>query len=163
MMLLVSLAVKSGLASYIIADNGCEQYKKTYRIKDNDILSSPYLCLIDVFKSALRYVKSYVDEHRDVTQVVIESSNQIFMKWLKQGYSCADYQSAFSEVMLSLDDIALSYSVSVNKRPFATVYLAEKYIKKPRVINFDFVNETDENGVQIADEFSDTGIKVEDD
>lgn len=141
-MLMLSFAFKSGLASYLLTDEGVEKHKCTYRLEKDKC--QQYDALIDIFKSSVKYLNSYLDDSKSNTTIVFECNCSVFIKWVNQGYSAGKYNKDFAEALALLDDLPVSYCFVLNKRPYARAYLSEQYIAKPKLSSFDFVNDISE-------------------
>lgn len=139
-MITVSVAVKNGLSSILIADSGFEVHKYTYRLQD-EYKGSVYKSLLDGFNVAVKYLKQYIEDKSSDTEIIFECNNSIVVKWFKQGYSRDEYRDIFFGVLRLLDEIPCRYSFQVNKRPFAMMYLSEKYIKKEKLSGVSFMEE----------------------
>lgn len=137
-MIMVSVAVKNGLSSVLIADNGYEMHKHTYKLQD-DCSGSVFKSLLDGLHVAVKYLKQYVESNLSDTEIIFECNNSIVVKWFKQGYAKEDYQPEFINVLRLLDEIPCRYSFQVNKKPFAVMYLSDKYIEKPRLSGVSFM------------------------
>lgn len=136
-MVLVSFASTDNLASILIADKGVEVYKHTYRLFDLNTKDSAYDCLLDAMKKSLGFLKVYLEDKNIEDAVVFETGNSILTKWFQNGQSSEHYLEKFYEVLNLMDEIPVRFSVRTNKKPYAKIYLDEKYIKKPKLSNFD--------------------------
>ena len=97
--LCVSCMTKKGVSSVVVMCDGKLEMKSVTRIKDNEVLTSSYLCLIDTFITALRLVRKYVDENNDVERVVFEVNNSTFIKWVYNSFSKDQYQGLFYKAL----------------------------------------------------------------
>lgn len=143
-MVLVSVSVKSGISALLIAKNGCEVYKETRRLSEDEN-STAYKSLVVTLISAVKHLRAFVEEDNSDNSIVFECGNSIVVNWFKKGSSTQDCSAEFDEVLRLLDEIPCRYSFKVNKKPYAAMYLSEKYIKKPVISNgLDFINGVDE-------------------
>lgn len=123
--LCVSCMTKKGVSSVVLMSEGRLISKSVIKIKDKDILSSSYLCLIDTFITSLRLVRGYINENSDIDKVNFEFNNSTFIKWVYNSYSKEQYQDLFSKAIELLNEIPIQYALSYSKKPFATKYLSE--------------------------------------
>lgn len=123
--LCASCMTKKGVSSVVLMSEGKLVSKSVSSIRDKEILSSSYLCLIDTFITALRLVRKYVDEHNDVDRVIFEVNNSTFIKWVYNNFSKDQYQDLFYKALTLLNEIPIKYSFTYNKKPMATKYLSE--------------------------------------
>lgn len=123
--LCVSCMTKKGVSSVVVMCDGKLEMKSVTRIKDTEVLTSSYLCLIDTFITALRLVRKYVDENSNVEKVVFEVNNSTFIKWVYNSFSKEQYQDLFSEALELLNEIPIQYALTYSKKPLATMYLSE--------------------------------------
>lgn len=124
--LCVSCMTKKGVSSVVLMCNGKLVDKSVTVIKDERILASSYLCLIQTFIVALRLVRKYVNENADTENVVFEVNNSTFIKWIYNSYSKEQYQDLFIEAIELLNEIPVRYSFTYSNKPLATMYITDK-------------------------------------
>ena len=123
--LCVSLMTKKGVSSVVILREGKLVMKSVTPIKNKEILNSSYMCLLDTFITALRFVRKYTDDNKDITKVVFEVNNSTFIKWIYNNYSKEEYQELFIQAIELLNDIPIQYTFLCNKNPIASKYFAD--------------------------------------
>lgn len=123
--LCVSCATKKGVSSVVLMCDGYLVGKSVSRIKDSAVVESSYSCLIHTFITALRLVRSYVDNHNDIENVTFEVNNSTFVKWVYNSFSKEQYQDLFCEAINLLNEIPIRYTFTCSKKPLATMYLSE--------------------------------------
>ena len=123
--LCVSLMTKKGVSSVVILREGKLAMKSVTPIKNKEILNSSYMCLLDTFITALRLVRKYTDNNKDITKVVFEVNNSTLIKWIYNNYSKEEYQELFIQAIELLNDIPIQYTFLCNKNPIASKYFAD--------------------------------------
>lgn len=136
-MILVSFASVDDIASVLIADKGTEIYKHTYKVLDISNEDSKYLCLLDAMKKSIGFLKVYLEDKNTDDSVVFETCNGNLVKWFNKGYPREQCRNEFFEVFELLDELPVRFSIRTVKKPYAKLYLSEKYIAKPKLSNFD--------------------------
>jgi len=129
----LSCAFKKDLLSVIISDAGKLVFKSTEKVRDESIVGSTFLGVINAFKAGFNSLKLYVEEHEEVDSVVIECNNSTFISWINRGYSKEEYHEAFTEMLGVLDSIPIRYSFSYNKSLKASLFLDKKYLRKEKL------------------------------
>lgn len=123
--LCVSLMTKKGVSSVVALRDGKLVVKSVTLIKNKEILNSSYMCLLDTFTTALRLVRKYTDDNKDITKVVFEVNNSTLIKWIYNNYSKEEYQELFIQAINLLNDIPIQYTFLYNKNPIAGKYFAD--------------------------------------
>lgn len=143
--LLVSIGVKKDISSILLMKDGRLIKKDVVRIKDEHILSSNYLCLIDSFARSLRLVRQQLekDDTFDRT-VVFEVNNSRFIKWMDDGYSKDAYQKEFMEALDLLQELPIKYNISFTTVTKAYTYAHEKYLSKVKMSGLDLLVDDEE-------------------
>lgn len=122
--LCVSLATRKGISAVTLTVDGYLKDKSVVKIKDEDILSSSYSCLIQTFITSLKMVRRYVDENSEINRVVFEVGSSTLIKWVENNYSKNSYHKLFFQALILLNEIPVLYSFSYNVKPFASMYLS---------------------------------------
>lgn len=142
-MILCSLAVKSGISALLIAKDGKEVTKVTRRLPADDNMSA-YKSIVVTLISAVKQLRAVIEDG-GTDNIIFECGNSIVVSWFKKGVATADCSDEFAEVLRLLDEIPCRYLFKVNKKPYASAYLSEKYIEKPVISNsIDFINGVEE-------------------
>ena len=135
--IIVSIAIKHNVFSIIIIENGMLKVKFTDKIKDEDTLSSKYLSTIYTFTVALRLVRQYISDNKDIRDVCFELSNSIFIGWVDKMYSKEDYQVKFMDAMSLLQELPIRYAFAYSKKPKALPYAVESNCAKEKLSGLD--------------------------
>lgn len=133
--LLVSVSIKKDLMCYTITENGSVKARNTDKLKC-DINSSSHHKMIYAFTSALRGLKHYITSVSDDINVIFETSNSTFIKWVDDLYSNNEYQNIFLVALKELDDLPITYQVLYNKTPNSNRFLSEEYLTKLKLSTF---------------------------
>lgn len=131
--ILVSLAVKGGLSSVIIVENGLLKQHYTEKIKDDEARSNNYLATLYSFNMALRHTRQYIQDNPGNREVTFELSSSTFIKWVDTQYSKPAYQDKFMETMDLLQSLPIRYSFSYNAKPRALSYASGGAINTQKV------------------------------
>ena len=131
--ILVSLAVKSGLSSVIIMEDGLLKQHYTEKIKDDDAKANNYLATLYSFNMALRHTRQYIQDYPGNREVTFELSSKILIKWADAYYSKPAYQEKFIETMDLLQSLPIRYSFSYNTKPKALSYASDSEVKTQKV------------------------------
>lgn len=142
-MILCSIAVKSGISALLIAKDGKEVTKVTKRLPTDNNMSA-YKSVVVTLISAVKQLRALVEDG-NMDNIIFECGNSIVVSWFKKGNATQDCSEEFAEVLRLLDEIPCRYMFKVNKKPYATAYLADKYIEKPVISSgIDFINGVEE-------------------
>lgn len=131
--ILVSLAVKGGLSSVIIVENGLLKQHYTEKIKDDEARSNNYLATLYSLNMALRHTRQYIQDNPGNREVTFELSSSTFIKWVDTQYSKPAYQDKFMETMDLLQSLPIRYSFSYNAKPRALSYASGGVINTQKV------------------------------
>ena len=151
MSLVVSLAVKKGIASILLLQDGSVVSKEVYKIK-SEVADGLYSQLINTFKNALLFSRGYI-ESNNIEDVIFEVNNSAFKGWIDNQYSKEAYQKDFYNMWQVLQTIPITYRVIVSDKPKALLYCSESYIKKPKLSGLDSLAEfkdKEESGVGLC-------------
>lgn len=136
-MLVLSCQPRKGLcASVITLDSFIEKVDVKSLVLD-DSSNNTFFSLIRSFTLGLDLLRLYIEEHSDVSEVVIECNNATFVSWVAQGYSKPMYSRDFQNFMSSLNLIPVRYTFVYKKVVLANRFADKKYIRAFKVTKFD--------------------------
>lgn len=115
----VSFVVRNNIAAVVVAKEGVLKVKQVERVKDAQALDNSYLSTLYAFNLSLRVVRQFVQDNPGLREVVFETSNSTFIKWVDKQYAKDEYQELFDAAMRMLHSIPIRYSFSYCDRPRA--------------------------------------------
>lgn len=120
--IICSFAYRGDVWSVAILENGQIVSKMTKKMEDTH---NSYRNIIYVFTQTLRYIRQYIQSEGDDFNVCFETSNRIFVQWLKDRYPREEYAEDFMEALNLLQELAIRYSFSYAKVPKALKLLEQ--------------------------------------
>ena len=135
--MLLSVCAKKGIYAACLVEGGRVLKRITKRSALELEKPSAFDSLVEVMSKGASLLKSYVDEHPEVENVIIECNNSIFKKWLTAEYTENEHRDGFMALLELIDSIPVRVSYSVTAKPQATAFLNSKYIEKPKLSSFD--------------------------
>lgn len=135
--LLVSFAVKRGIFTILVTENGMLKKRVTEKFKDKSIADSTHRSTIHAFIMALRTVKNVMASESGDYSICFETSNSIFVKWVDNQYAKDGYVEEFNEALNLLHELPILYNFTYNTKPMAVRYCGESYITKVAVSGLD--------------------------
>lgn len=122
----VSLATSHNKFAVVFDEGGTEQCHYVDKFKDSN---NVYQCMLNAFMASLRYVRQYLSDHKEVSDVVFVVSNSIFIKWVKNQYSKPEYQQDFVKMMRLLNELPIEYDIVYEEKTRATHLLGVDFNK----------------------------------